>query len=414
MEEKYLAAEEKLKKFGQEHLLSQYEKLSKENKVKLLDEILTLDFNEVNELYKKVNNTVDFGSSKIEPIEYTDKSAMSKEELAHYNEIGLKAIKEGKLAAVTMAGGQGTRLGHNGPKGTFDLGLDSHKPIFEILCDTLKDAEKKYGIYVMWYIMTSNENNDATVKFFEEHSYFGYPKEKITFFKQGELPMIDTQGKVLLGENGLIKKAADGHGGIFLSMKKNGIIYDMKTRGIEWAFIGGVDNVLVNMVDPVILGLAIDKKVLAAGKSVVKAGPHEKVGVFCKRNGKPSVVEYSEISKEMAELTNENGDLVYGESHILCNLFSVKAIEEISKNNLPYHSAFKKAKYLDKDGNVVTSDTPNAYKFEAFLFDAFESLEDIAILRVKREEEFAPVKNAEGVDSPETARKLYKEFHKIK
>ncbi len=414
MEEKYLAAEEKLKKFGQEHLLSQYEKLSKENKVKLLDEILTLDFNEVNELYKKVNNTVDFGSSKIEPIEYTDKSAMSKEELAHYKEIGLKAIKEGKLAAVTMAGGQGTRLGHNGPKGTFDLGLDSHKPIFEILCDTLKDAEKKYGIYVMWYIMTSNENNDATVKFFEEHSYFGYPKEKIIFFKQGELPMIDTQGKVLLGENGLIEKAADGHGGIFLSMKKNGIIYDMKTRGIEWAFIGGVDNVLVNMVDPVILGLAIDKKVLAAGKSVVKAGPHEKVGVFCKRNGKPSVVEYSEISKEMAELTNENGDLVYGESHILCNLFSVKAIEEISKNNLPYHSAFKKAKYLDKDGNVVTSDTPNAYKFEAFLFDAFESLEDIAILRVKREEEFAPVKNAEGVDSPETARKLYKEFHKIK
>ena len=414
MEEKYLAAEEKLKKFGQEHLLSQYEKLSKENKVKLLDEILTLDFNEVNELYKKVNNTVDFGSSKIEPIEYTDKSAMSKEELAHYNEIGLKAIKEGKLAAVTMAGGQGTRLGHNGPKGTFDLGLDSHKPIFEILCDTLKDAEKKYGTYVMWYIMTSNENNDATVKFFEEHSYFGYPKEKIIFFKQGELPMIDTKGKVLLGENGLIKKAADGHGGIFLSMKKNGIIYDMKTRGIEWAFIGGVDNVLVNMVDPVILGLAIDKKVLAAGKSVVKAGPHEKVGVFCKRNGKPSVVEYSEISKEMAELTNENGDLVYGESHILCNLFSVKAIEEISKNNLPYHSAFKKAKYLDKDGNVVTSDTPNAYKFEAFLFDAFESLEDIAILRVKREEEFAPVKNAEGVDSPETARKLYKEFHKIK
>ena len=414
MEEKYLAAEEKLKKFGQEHLLSQYEKLSKENKVKLLDEILTLDFNEVNELYKKVNNTVDFGSSKIEPIEYTDKSTMSKEELAHYNEIGLKAIKEGKLAAVTMAGGQGTRLGHNGPKGTFDLGLDSHKPIFEILCDTLKDAEKKYGTYVMWYIMTSNENNDATVKFFEEHSYFGYPKEKIIFFKQGELPMIDTQGKVLLGENGLIKKAADGHGGIFLSMKKNGIIYDMKTRGIEWAFIGGVDNVLVNMVDPVILGLAIDKKVLAAGKSVVKAGPHEKVGVFCKRNGKPSVVEYSEISKEMAELTNENGDLVYGESHILCNLFSVKAIEEISKNNLPYHSAFKKAKYLDKDGNVVTSDTPNAYKFEAFLFDAFESLEDIAILRVKREEEFAPVKNAEGVDSPETARKLYKEFHKIK
>lgn len=414
MEEKYIAAENVLKKFHQEHLLSQYNKLNPEQQAKLLDEILTLNFNQVDELYKRINQTVDFNSSKIEPTKHTDKSKMSEEELKHYEEIGLKAIKEGKLAAVTMAGGQGTRLGHNGPKGTFDIGLDSHKPIFEILCDTLKSAHEKYGIYVTWYIMTSNENNDATVSFFEKNNYFEYPKDKIVFFKQGELPMIDTNGKVLIGEDGLIKKAADGHGGIFLSMQKNGIIYDMKTRGIEWAFIGGVDNVLVNMVDPVFLGLAIDKKVLAGGKSVVKAGPHEKVGVFCKRNGKPSVVEYSEISKEMAEMTDENGALVYGESHILCNLFSVKAIEEISKNNLPYHSAFKKAKYLDKDGNLVVSDKPNAYKFEAFLFDAFESLDDMAIMRVKREEEFAPVKNAEGVDSPETARELYKAFHKIK
>ena len=413
MEEKYLAAEKILKKFGQEHLLSQYDKLDNEKKAKLLDEILTLDFNQINELFKRIGKTEDEENGKIEPVGCTDKSAMRQEELEHYESIGLKAIKEGKLAAVTMAGGQGTRLGHNGPKGTFDIGLDSHKPIFEILCDTLKDAKEKYGVYVMWYIMTSNENNDATVEFFEDHNYFGYPKDKVMFFKQGELPMVDTNGKVLLGEDGLIKLAADGHGGIFLSMKKNGIIYDMKSKGIEWAFVGGVDNVLVNMVDPVILGLAIDKKVLVAGKSVIKAGPHEKVGVFCKKNGKPSVVEYSEISKEMAEATNENGELKYGESHILCNLFSVKAIEEISNNSLPYHSAFKKAKYLDKDGNLITSDKPNAYKFEAFLFDAFDSLDDIAILRVKREEEFAPVKNAEGVDSPETARKLYKEFHKI-
>ena len=414
MEEKYLAAEEVLKKYGQEHLLSQYDKLSDEKKSQLLDDILTLDFAQIEELYKRINQKVDFTNSKIEPIGYTDKSTMSEKELKYYEDIGLKEIKSGKLAVVTMAGGQGTRLGHVGPKGTFDIGLDSHKPIFEILCDTLKEAQRKYGIFVVWYIMTSKENNDATVNFFEQHNYFGYPKDKVIFFKQGELPMVDTNGKILIGEDGLIKHAADGHVGIFLSMKKNGIIYDMKTRGIEWVFIGGVDNVLVNMVDPVLLGVTIDKKMLAAGKSVVKAGPHEKVGVFCKRNGKPSVVEYSEISQEMAEATNKDGGLVYGESHILCNLFSVAAIEEISKNTLPYHSAFKKAKYLDKNGNLVTSDKPNAYKFEAFLFDAFESLDDMAILRVKREEEFAPVKNAEGVDSPETARKLYKEFHKIK
>ena len=414
MDEKYMAAEEVLKKYGQEHLLSQYEKLSEENKSKLLDEILTLDFNQIEELYKRINQTVDFANSKIEPIGYTDKSAMSDNELKHYEEIGLKAIKEGKLAAVTMAGGQGTRLGHNGPKGTYDIGLDSHKPIFEILCDTLKTAEKKYGVFVTWYIMTSKENNDATVKFFEDHDYFGYPKDKVVFFKQGQLPMIDTKGKVLIGEDGLIKQAADGHGGIFLSMKKNGIIYDMKSRGIEWAFIGGVDNVLVNMVDPVLLGLAIDKKVLAAGKSVVKAGPHEKVGVFCKRNGKPSVVEYTEITEEMANQRDENGELVYGESHINCNLFHIDRINKIAETKLPYHVAFKKANYLDEKGNLVEGKEPNSYKFEAFIFDAFTSLDSMAILRVKREDEFAPVKNATGVDSPETSRELYKKFHGIK
>lgn len=277
MEEKYLAAEEVLKKYGQEHLLSQYDKLSDEKKSQLLDDILTLDFAQIEELYKRINQKVDFTNSKIEPIGYTDKSTMSEKELKYYEDIGLKEIKSGKLAVVTMAGGQGTRLGHVGPKGTFDIGLDSHKPIFEILCDTLKEAQRKYGIFVVWYIMTSKENNDATVNFFEQHNYFGYPKDKVIFFKQGELPMVDTNGKILIGEDGLIKQAADGHGGIFLSMKKNGIIYDMKTRGIEWVFIGGVDNVLVNMVDPVLLGVTIDKKMLAAGKSVVKAGPHEKV-----------------------------------------------------------------------------------------------------------------------------------------
>ncbi len=168
MEEKYLAAKKLLEKYGQEQLLSQYDKLDAEKQAKLLDEILTLNFNQVEELFKKVNNVVDFNSSKIEPTEFTDKSAMTKEELNHYEEIGLKAIKEGKLAAVTMAGGQGTRLGHKGPKGTFDLGLESHKPIFEILCDTLKSAKEKYGVYVAWYIMTSNENNGATVDFFEK------------------------------------------------------------------------------------------------------------------------------------------------------------------------------------------------------------------------------------------------------
>lgn len=174
-------------------------------------------------------------------------------------------------------------MGHNGPKGTFDLGLDSHKSIFEILCDTLKLARKKYGVVVPWYIMTSDENNDETVEFFEKNNYFDYPKEAVKFFIQGEMPMINTEGKILLNEEGLIKQAGAGHGAIFEAMRKNGIIYEMQNKGIEWVFIGGVDNVLVKMVDPVLIGLSIERNVLAAGKSVVKANPHEKVGVFCKK-----------------------------------------------------------------------------------------------------------------------------------
>ena len=414
MKEKLEAAKAVLEKHGQEQLLANYEKLSENDKDKLLDDILTIDFNQLEKLYEKRNFKQVYSEAEIEPISYVEKDKMSKEEREKYDEIGTKAIKAGKLAAVTMAGGQGTRLGHNGPKGTFDIGLESHKPIFELLCETLKLANEKYGVVIPWYIMTSKENNKDTVDFFEKNNYFGYPKGYIQFFKQGELPMVGEDGKVLLDEKGMIKQAADGHGGIFTSMRKDGVIYDMKARGIEWVFIGGVDNVLVKIVDPTLIGLAESKGILAAGKSVVKAGPHEKVGVFCKRNGRPSVIEYSEISKEMAEETDENGQLKYGESHILCNLFNIKEIEKISEKNLPYHSAHKKATYMNEKGEIVKGTEPNAYKFEAFLFDAFESLDDMVIMRVKREEEFAPVKNAEGVDSPETARKLYQDFWKTK
>ena len=303
-------------------------------------------------------------------------------------------------------------FGHNGPKGTFDLGLPSHKSIFEILCDTLILAKNTYGVTIPWYIMTSNENNFATVKFFEDYNFFGYPKEAIYFFKQGELPMIGLDGKVLLNEEGLIKLAANGHGGIFESMFKNNILDDFKSKGIEWIFIGGVDNVLAKMVDSVLMGLCITNNTLAGGKSLVKANPKEKVGVFCKKNGKPSVVEYTEITEEMANATNEDGELIFGESHILCNLFNIEALEKISKNSLPYHSAFKKATYMNEKKEIITSDKPNAYKFEAFIFDAFSTIDDMSILRVNRVEEFAPVKNATGVDSPETARELYTNYFK--
>ena len=418
MDKSFEEAKTILKKYGQEHLLNGYEKLDENKKKKLLAQINSIDFKLINSLYENTTTDNEFinKDDKIEPMEYLDKYKLN-EKYDYYEEIGKKSIKNGKLAAVTMAGGQGTRLGHSGPKGTFDIGLDSHKSLFELLSDYLKEEGKKYGVIIPWFIMTSRENNKETVEFFEKHKFFGYQENKnIFFFEQGELPMVDTEGKILIGEDGLIKEAADGHGGIYESLVKSGMTDKMRQLGIEWVFIGGVDNCLVKMVDPVLMGIAIDKGVTVACKSIVKANPHEKVGVFCKRNGRPSVIEYSEITDEMAEKTNESGELLYGESHILCNLFRIDAIERMGKTPLPYHSAFKKAKYIDKDGNLVVPTSPNAYKFEAFLFDAFGEVDDMAILRVKREEEFAPVKNADdaGVDCPSTARKLYEDFHHLK
>ncbi len=398
-------AKQILKKYKQEHLLSNFEKLTQENKEILLDQIISMDFEQILSLYEKTKKPVDLGTGEVRPIEHTDKDKLTKDEINYYYEKGEKIIKEGKYAVVTMAGGQGTRLGYTAPKGTFPIIEDIS--LFEGLSNTIKEAEEEFNAIIPWYLMTSRENNDATVKFFEEHNYFGLEKENVTFFKQGELPMINTEGKILLDETGIVKQAADGHGGIFDAMSKNGIIADMKKRGIEWMFISGVDNVLAKTVDAILTGLAIDKNVLAAGKSVVKSNPKERVGVFCKKDNKPYVIEYTEISDEMAEMLDSNNELLYGESHILCNLFNIKAIEEVAKNKLPFHSAFKKAKYIDENGELVVPESPNAYKFEAFIFDAFERLDDMVILRVKREEEFAPLKNADGVDSPDTARQLY-------
>ncbi len=406
MEEKEIR--EKLKLYNQEHLLLKYDSMNAENKQKLLNQLSSIDYAQILHLYQMTQKELKIENDKIDPISYVDKSKLSNEEKAHYQEIGESAIRQGKLGFITMAGGQGTRLGHKGPKGTFKL--IGNKTLFELICETLKEGKNKYNTSIPWYIMTSVENNDDTVRFFEDNNYFGYPKNDVVFFKQGELPMIDISGKILLDNNGFVKQAADGHGGIFNAILKNNLLQDMKSRGLEWLFISGIDNCLVKMCDPIFMGLTIEKNYLAAGKSLVKANSKEKVGVFCKRNGKPSVIEYTEISDEMAEMRDEQGELLFGEGHVLMNMFNIKAIENLEKNNLPYHSAYKKAEYLDATGKLVVPETPNAYKFESFIFDAFSNLDDMLIMRVKREEEFAPVKNAEGVDSPETARKLYENY----
>ena len=399
-----------LKKYGQEHLLLFYDKMNDSQKEKLLDQIENIDFELMKDLYETTKKPLDLGNVVVEPIEHTDKSRLTVSERQVYEEKGIEAIKDHKFAVVTMAGGQGTRLGHSGPKGTYIFDIENNKSIFEALCDTLKRAWKQYATVIPWYIMTSRENNEATISFFEEHDYFGYPKDSVKFFKQGELPMLDMDGKILLEESGFVKEAANGHGGTLQSMKNSKVLDEMKDNGIEWVFINGVDNVLVKPVDPLLIGMSITNKVLGAVKTVEKTDPKEKVGVFCRKNKKVGVVEYTEISEEMANLRDDYGSLVYGDANAVFHLYNIKGLEKVSEVKLPYHIAVKKANYIDSQGKLVKAEKPNAYKFEMFIFDSYEMFEDVVVLRVKREEEFAPIKNAEGADSPETARKLYKDY----
>ena len=402
-----------LKKYNQEHIIKLLEKLDDNKKAELIEQINNINLDQIMELYENTKKEIEIKESKIESIKYLDKAKLSKDIKEKFNNLGEQIIRRGQYAVVTMAGGQGTRLGHQGPKGTFKLDVyGKGKYLFEILAENLKEANQKYNTSIPWYIMTSKENNAKTVEFLEKNNYFGYKKKDVTIFTQKELPLIDTKGKMLINKEYKIKEASDGNGGTYSSLRETGCLADMKERGIKWVFIGGVDNVLLKLADTTLLGMAIDKGVQIASKSVVKANPHEKVGVFCKMNGHPKVIEYAELPDKMAEEVDTDGELKYGESHIMCNLYTIEAIEKVSKEVLMYHCAFKKNSYIDENGKEIVPNEPNSYKFESFIFDAFEFFDDIAILRGKREDDFAPVKNKEGVDSPKTAKELYEKFWK--
>ena len=403
--------EEVLTKYNQTKLMNLMKKFTKEENEKIINQLKTIDLEKMINLYNRGLQKIEADSKKISNIKYIDKSKLEKEEKETYKKLGENIIKDGKYAVVTMAGGQGTRLGHKGPKGTFKVSVNGQeKYLFQIIVESLQKAIEEYGVAIKWYIMVSSENEKDTKTFLKEHNYFGYPEEKVKFFVQGNLPLIDTNGQFIIDKNKLIKEASDGNGSIYESLKRCKILDDMKQNGIEWIFVGGVDNILLKIIDPILTGITIKENNIIASKSVVKKDPGERVGVFCKIDGKPGVIEYTELPEKMAVMRDEKGELIYGEVNILSHLYSIKALEQLADVKLPYHVAFKKANFLDENEKFVEVSEPNAYKFESFIFDAFKNYEDMSILRVKREDEFAPIKNATGSDSPETAIKLYEDF----
>ena len=327
---------------------------------------------------------------------------------AEFKELGLKAIREGKVGAVLLAGGQGTRLGLDRPKGTLNIGVAKELYLFEQLLRNLMDVTDEAGVYVPLYIMTSNINNADTTAFFEEHDYFGYPKDYVKFFVQEMVPACDYEGRIYMESQTEVAMSPNGNGGWFSSMVNAGLLSDIKERGIEWINVFAVDNCLQRIADPMFVGATIAYGCESGAKVVRKAAPDERVGVLCTEDGKPSIAEYYEMTEEMATARKENGDLKYGFGVILNYLFSEKKLEQIADARMPIHVVEKKIPYMDVDGTFVKPEQPNGYKFETLVLDMVHMMDDCIPYEVVREREFAPIKNLHGVDSLDSARELMK------
>lgn len=327
---------------------------------------------------------------------------------AQFKEVGLEAIRAGKVGAILLAGGQGTRLGFDKAKGMFNIGETKELYIFEQLVRNLQKVTEEAGCFVPLYVMTSEKNDAQTREFFAEHDFFGYDRNYVKFFVQAMAPACDFDGNFLIEAEDSLAMSPNGNGGWFESLMRAGLDADIKEKGVEWLNVFAVDNVLQQIADPVFVGATILSQCVSGAKVVRKADPHERVGALCLEDGRPSIIEYYELTDEMAEATNENGSLLYGFGVILNYLFRVDKLMECQSKKLPLHVVEKKVPYVDLEGNSVKPTEPNAYKFETLILDMIYMMDDCLSFEVEREKEFAPVKNATGVDSVDTARALLK------
>lgn len=397
----YNEAVEKLKTFNQEHVLRFYEELNEDGKKELLSQIERTDFTVIEQAAEGGKR------GKIAPIK-----AMTLSEIEmgreHFGRIGIEAVRAGKVGAVLLAGGMGTRLGSDAPKGMYDIGISRHVYIFQRVIENLMKVVSKSGNYIQLFVMTSEKNHDATVNFFREHDYFGYDSEYIAFFMQDMAPAADYGGKVYMEAKDCIATSPNGNGGWFLSMKKSGLMELIEKRGIEWLNVFAVDNVLQSIADPVFIGAVLEGGYSVGSKVIRKVSPDEKVGVMCTEDGRPSIVEYIELTDDMLTQKDENGEYAYNFGVILNYLFKVDRLLGLLERKLPYHKSAKKIPYINEKGESVKPDEPNGYKYEQFILDMIQMLDSCLPFEVLREKEFAPIKNKTGVDSVESARELLK------
>lgn len=394
-----------LEKNNQEQLLKFVDELSDNEKKELLQQISEIDFSLL-DLLKDENKQAKKGviTPILDVARLTDIEANSDK----YKEAGLEIIRQGKAAAVLLAGGMGTRLGSDKPKGMYNIGITKDVYIFEMIIRNLLDVVKEAGNYIHLFVMTSEKNHEDTTGFFAEKNYFGYDKNFIHFFKQSMAPATDYDGKILLETKGRVATSPNGNGGWFKSMEDGNVMHIVDDEGIEWLNVFAVDNVCQRICDPKFIGATYLSGKPCGAKVVAKASPDEKVGVLCNEDGRPSIVEYYELTKEMMEEKDKDGNYAYNYGVILNYLLKVSDLKAIINDKLPVHIVEKKIKYVDDNGNEVSPETPNGYKFETLILDMIHMLDGCLGYEVLRDYEFAPIKNKTGVDSVESARELLK------
>jgi UDP-N-acetylglucosamine/UDP-N-acetylgalactosamine diphosphorylase len=396
---------------GQAHVFKYWDSLSTDEKRTLLHDLNEIDFDLLDRLYGSVNDRheMNFGPAPFIRVPVTPEEKAMR---AKARETGVHCIRQGKVAAFIVAGGQGSRLGYEGPKGKFSVGPVSDSTLFRIHAEKILKYSRKYGVVIPWLVMTSEVNHDETVAYFREMNYFGLRESDVIIFPQNMIPSLDTEGKLVLPGPGVIFRNPDGHGGSLTALRTSGALEEMRRRGIEIISYFQVDNPLIRIIDPEFIGYHVMRGAAISSKALKKAYPEEKVGVFAVfSNGRLGVVEYSDLPEEKANERDSSGELLYSAGSIAIHLFSVDFIDSVTSGGeleLPFHTARKKLGSYS-DGSVRDID---GFKFEKFVFDALPLTEHNIVMEIPREEEFAPVKNATGVDSVESCRKLMLDLHR--
>ncbi len=406
----HAALRDRLESIGQGHVYRFYDSLDDAGKQKLDAQVASLDLDALPRLVEGyvINKPKVQLPSDIQPVKPYPRTS-SEELYAKAQARGEELLKQGKVAAFLVAGGQGTRLGYDGPKGEYPVTPIKNKPLFQVFAEQLLAHGQAAGKCVPWYIMTSDINDAPTQAYFKKHSYFGYDPKHVRFFQQGMMPAFGLDGKLLLSAKDSLALSPDGHGGSLRALRRSGALDDMKSRGVEHLSYFQVDNPIVHTLDPLFIGLHDLTGSEMSSKTIGKAHALEKVGNFCIGDGKLQVIEYSDLPEALATRENPDGTRAFDAGSIAIHALRVSFIDRLtapgSDLKLIWHRADKKVPFVDDAGNPVKPDAINAVKLEQFVFDAISLGHNPIVYTTDRAEEFSPVKNADGADSPATSRR---------